>query len=291
MRRISGVPAALRRVRQTLRKIDRLDLAADFRADLKKSYLRTFVLKRYDKEQKIADIAGFRVKFQVYDHLYLLFREIFTDRSYAFASHTDTPFIVDCGSNIGLSVLYFKRRFPKAEIIAFEPNDESFRCLQHNVEENGLQGVTIHNKALLDHPGDVSLYRDPDDPTSGCSSLLRDRMPGDEQPAQAVRLSEYIDRPVDFLKMDIEGVETEVIRELSAAGKLETVRQMIMEYHHHVKADRDDLAEMLSYLQKAGLGYQIGSGLKRPSIPYIFQDVTLYAYQKSLIPPPAGDSV
>jgi len=36
----------------------------------------------------------------------------------------------------------------------------------------------------------------------------------------AVRLSAYLGGPVDFLKLDIEGLETAVLREADAAGRL-----------------------------------------------------------------------
>lgn len=41
--------------------------------------------------------------------------------------------IVDLGSNIGLSILYFRLRFPRARIIGVEPNPLAFELLRRNV--------------------------------------------------------------------------------------------------------------------------------------------------------------
>src|SRR5438067_450203 len=71
----------------------------------------------------------------------ILWNEIFRVNQYVFSSKTDTPFIIDCGSHIGMSVLYFKRRCPQAQIIAFEPNPQTFQILERNIRQNHLQDV------------------------------------------------------------------------------------------------------------------------------------------------------
>jgi FkbM family methyltransferase len=42
------------------------------------------------------------------------------------------PLIVDCGSNIGASVLWFHSRYPKAHILAVEPAPDNFELLRRN---------------------------------------------------------------------------------------------------------------------------------------------------------------
>ena len=42
------------------------------------------------------------------------------------------PLIVDCGANIGASVLWFTARYPKAHILAVEPAKDNFALLQIN---------------------------------------------------------------------------------------------------------------------------------------------------------------
>jgi FkbM family methyltransferase len=54
--------------------------------------------------------------------------------------------ILDIGSNIGASILYFHERFPSAKICGFEPHPETFRILQENV--GAIPSVEVFNYAL-----------------------------------------------------------------------------------------------------------------------------------------------
>ena len=47
-----------------------------------------------------------------------LYREIFLDHGNEVAGLGDAPVILDCGGNIGMSVIWFKQRYPRARIIA-----------------------------------------------------------------------------------------------------------------------------------------------------------------------------
>src|SRR5688572_22248417 len=41
-----------------------------------------------------------------------IYDELFKEGVYDFAPQSQSPFIIDCGVNIGLSIIYFKQRFP-----------------------------------------------------------------------------------------------------------------------------------------------------------------------------------
>src|ERR1700730_14906156 len=58
----------------------------------------------------------------------------------------DPKVILDIGSNIGSSILFFHEQFPSAKILGFEPHPETFRILQSNV--GGISSVSIFNYAL-----------------------------------------------------------------------------------------------------------------------------------------------
>ena len=40
---------------------------------------------------------------------------------------------IDCGANIGISILFFKKQYPDCTIMAFEPNPHAFPLLEKNV--------------------------------------------------------------------------------------------------------------------------------------------------------------
>jgi FkbM family methyltransferase len=274
------VGAAFRAIR-VLRRIKSLELREDLKAKIRHSYLGTILLRKYDSQNNIASVAGYRVKFRRYESLAYLFNEIFLDQEYFFLTDKKDPFIVDCGSNIGMSILYFKMIYPRAVILAFEPDTDAFLCLEANVRLNDLQFVDIHMKALSKNEGPVDFYFDPENRGCLSMSIVHERMPKQRRLVEAVRLSRYIDREVDFLKMDVEGAEGEIIKELSSEGKLRYIAQMAIEFHHHTVKNADALSQVLRLLENAGFGYQIESSLERPFRSERFQDILIYAYRKA----------
>lgn len=226
-------------------------------------------------------IAQFHVASQRFFTVDYLFSEIFLGLEYHFLAERPDPFIVDCGSNIGMSVLYFKFLYPKAELLAFEPSAATFALLEQNVTRNALSGVRLQRKALAGRDGPIEFFIDADDGESFLQSTIRERMPKSHETVEGVRLSRYIDRPVDFLKLDVEGSEMEVLRDLRDAGKLALVREMVVEYHHHIRRGEDGLSELLALLEAAGFSYQLTSGFPAPFERDRFQDVLVYAYQRA----------
>lgn len=233
-------------------------------------------------------VVGMKVNFFDYSSLALLFHEIFIHKEYPLSNGNGAaPFIVDCGSNIGLAVLYFKKVAPHAKVLAFEPDPDTCRLLQQNIESNGIAGVQVVNSALAGHTGTVALYRDTSRPGAPYMSTQESHValhtPGTsvaKSEIPAVKLSSYISQPVDFLKMDIEGAESDVLQDLGREGKLRMIRQMVMEFHHH--GDRSaELAECLRLLESNGFGYQLSSELPRPIRSSAYQNILIYAYQKS----------
>ena len=88
-------------------------------------------------------------------------------------------------------------------------------------------------------------------------------MPGEAVRVPAVRLSRYVTKPVDFLKLDVEGSELPVLRDLASSGAIGQIRQMVIEFHHHMSPDVDNLSECLSILeqQRLRLSADVGTGL------------------------------
>jgi FkbM family methyltransferase len=271
---------ALYRLARTFRQINRLPLGKDLRNRIRQTYLRVFFLRQYDAQNRVANIVGNTVQYCRYESLAYSFNEIFLNAEYHFETEESSPFIIDCGSNIGISVLYFKILYPGAEIVAFEPSNDAYECLRTNVAKNALTSVTVNNKALSANDGDVEFYYDIEDPGSLGMSTVQERTPRQKLTVEAVRLSKFIEKEVDFLKIDVEGAERDIIEELSRARKLNHIQQMVIEYHHHIRADEDVFSQTLRLLESAGFGYQIESRLNRPFEPKQFQDVIVYAYRK-----------
>src|SRR5262249_38403102 len=172
------------------------------------------------------ELMGYKISFMGEAHLRWLFGEIFMDASYFFRTDNDRPLIYDCGSNIGMSILFFKKLYPNARIMAFEPDPATFATLRQNVAQNQLSDIELHPVAIGDHSGQIELFRDP---LPGSSSLkmstLRQRHDGPGVVVPSRRLSDFIRSDIDLLKLDVEGAEDAVMGELADSAKLRYVRR------------------------------------------------------------------
>lgn len=191
-------------------------------------------------------------------HSYLeMAEEIFGRENYRFASRRADPLIVDCGSNIGLSVIFFKHLYPGARILAFEPDPQAFEALRTNVTEHGFTGVELINKAVSVRQGKMFFLAE-----GSWGGRLSEN--GQTEVA-TVRLRDFLGGPVDFLKIDIEGAEADVLTD--CADLLPNVEHLFFEYHSEAGA-RQRLHEILAVVQQAGMRYHLKEAAVRPH-PYL----------------------
>ena len=281
--RLSSAVAHLSHAVRTCTRIATEPRFAGRRGSLLATYLRVRgrrLLRVRHRDGDAHAVAGFHVASFDCFSLDYLFDEIFVGLEYHFETASDAPVIVDCGSNIGMSVLFFKWLHPRARIVAFEPGERAFSLLQENVRRNRLADVTVHNRPVGDDEGTIVFHVDPGDPGSFMMSAFESRMPKATREVQMVRLSTLIDGPVDFLKLDVEGAELDVLRDLQRSGRLRLISQMVIEYHHHLAEDHDRLSELLAILESSGFGYQVASPGSHARERGAFQDLLLWVYRK-----------
>lgn len=188
------------------------------------------------------------------------YKEIFNQEVYFFDSDKSDPLIIDGGANIGLAVNYFKKRFPSGRVIAFEPDPEIFRYLTKNTE--GLEGVELVQKGLWSVEDTLTFEEEGAD-----AGRLDDK---GTKSVEVTRLSPYLNNQVDYLKLDIEGAEFEVLCEIK--DKLINVERIFVEYHNFTSRPQR-LSELLEMLKSSGFKYFISSpGLSN----HPFKGVKLY---------------
>jgi FkbM family methyltransferase len=197
-------------------------------------------------------LLGTRIDYFNRSHALFLLHEIFVDATYAFSSSTARPRVLDCGANIGFSVVFFKALYPGAIVTAIEPDAVAFARLETNLARNGMGDVRLINAAVADHEGAATLYTSGTDPGSLVTSLHGEWGGGAARQVQAVRLSSLVDGPVDFLKVDVEGAEYGVVRDLIATGAIRQVREMVVE-HHELDSEPGAGERMMRDLEAAGL--------------------------------------
>jgi FkbM family methyltransferase len=231
-------------------------------------------------------VMGADLRVLDYGTFLTLISEILFRRIYYFESDSVSPFILDAGSNIGMSILFFKHLYPRCRVIGFEPDPQTFEVLEGNVRRNHWERVQVFNKAVHARQGEIDFYTDANRAGSGKMSTRRERFAGcagvsaRTQKVETVQLSRFIREEVDLLKMDIEGSEGAVIQELADANKLTFIRQMFVEYHHHLSPHEDRLSQVLRVLEENGFGYQLCSEAGIPFTPNTIQPILIYAYRR-----------
>jgi len=177
---------------------------------------------------------GLKIQFFSYPQLLALVEEIFIYQEYKFKSPDTKPFIIDGGSNIGLSVLYFKKLYPESVIIGFEPDQLSFETLQKNLKDNNITGVTVYNIALSKEADKKTLYSNKASTAFMTMSLYASGGDDGLQLVSVEKLSDHITRPVSFMKLDVEGSETAIIDDLMDHQRLTYINEMVIECHPHI---------------------------------------------------------
>ena len=205
------------------------------------------------------EFLGHRLEYFSQSEALFLIHEIFVNAAYTFESSNPRPRIVDCGANIGMAVLFFKTFRPDAEVIAFEPDPITFARLVQTVDVNELRDVRLENAAVGDKDGTVAFYTSRSG-SGGISASVEPSWGGDSrQEVRAVRLSTWIQEPIDFLKLDVEGAEYDVVGDLIDTDAIRWVREAVIEYHA-LTARPDAVSDMVEALQAAGFDVRVTPG-------------------------------
>lgn len=174
-----------------------------------------------------------------------------------FTPRQEFPLIIDCGANIGVSLLEWKTRWPMAKVICFEPDPDAFRLLQMNVHRNDIPSVRCIEAAVGGHDGTATLYGEIGRDSDSRGNSLRPEW-GQRRGSQTVdvrceRLSPFIEKEnVAFLKLDIEGAEESVIDEIGPY--LSNVEAMYIEVHENdLLDDTNSLPRIVSKLRQVGM--------------------------------------
>lgn len=177
--------------------------------------------------------------------------ELFQLEMYKFTANRPNPCIVDCGANLGMSVIYFKQLYPEASIIAFEADDYIFSFLEKNVKSYGYKDVELINKAVWNCDDTLSFIAE-----GGAGGRIeKETSIGKYKKVVCTSLKKYLTgRKVDFLKIDIEGAEYEVIKDCE--NELKNIDNIFIEYHS-MSGKVQNLHEVLEIVQKAGFKYHI----------------------------------
>jgi len=211
----------------------------------------------FGAELRILDAASFLADYEA----------IFERQVYGFSTDETHPLILDCGANIGLASIFFKRAYPNARVLAFEPDPRICDVLRSNLMAVGLTDVEIVEAAVSTYDGHALFWSE--GAHSGRIALPADT--GAVLEIACVALRPYLERPVELLKIDIEGEEESVLRHCEDA--LSNVRRIFVEYHGRQDSPQA-LHEQLAILNRAGYRYYVHEAMV-PRQPFLAREAVL----------------
>lgn len=146
---------------------------------------------------------------------------------------------IDVGANVGEYTLKLAPRFDR--VIAFEPNSQAHDVLKEEIEKNHIGNVVLYRLALSKRGGfqafnifensvHTSRVMDSETNINAGQTIARVAFP-------TAKLDSFSYRSVDFIKIDVEGMEDEVVK-----GGLLTICQhrpiMLIEIHAPLNEDK-----------------------------------------------------
>ena len=183
--------------------------------------------------------------FFVWDHLW----EVFYKQDYKIEVR-DPTVIIDIGGHIGITTMYFAKKYPEAQIITVEPNASSYKKLVTNIRLNNINNVKLLRSAVTNiDGGEMILYKNL---MSGMSSVNNNNYGGEFIGREKVKtitlrrlLSDNKIRNVDLIKIDCEGCEFDILMNLESVI-FRRIKNMIIEYHNsYSKFSHSDLKKKL----------------------------------------------
>lgn len=163
--------------------------------------------------------------------------------------------IIDIGGHVGSMSIYLAKRFPDAEIHAFEAYDLNYAHLLKNLELNGVTNVKAHNLAIT-HDGrsfQMLCGRGNTGGSTGCSA--KSDLKGKYQ-VDSITLDQAFEDlgGCDLLKIDCEGVEHEI---LNNAQCLNSIKNIVGEFHmnDHLRGQGYDSEQLLAQVRQKVVGH------------------------------------
>lgn len=199
------------------------------------------------------DLGIFKIFYDNKQAAESIIKGIFKQNYITITQKSKSPFIIDCGSHIGVSVMFFKTHYPASKILAFEPDPHSFKFLKKNVTINNLINVTIVNKGVYKDNGKYAFScnhhsYNADNRGSSFISEWGNQCDYAHETLylETVKLSSHISQVVDFLKLDIEAAEEIVLKEIS--NKLHLIKELSIEVHQSKELSKLDNLEKIIQL-------------------------------------------
>ncbi|MFP3318445.1 MAG: FkbM family methyltransferase [Thermoplasmata archaeon] len=204
------------------------------------SYMKDILFRDYRKNmykiwkdlpQKILNFEGIKISEKISAEV---FREIFIEKIYFVNGFlpNENDVVIDIGAYYGDSALWWAKKFG-AKVYAFEPLPDVYEILVENIKLNNLENKIIPFNFAIGNSNSLDFSIDHDMMTKSKNGLR----------IKPKKLDEFQFEKVDFIKIDVEGFEKEVLE--GAKNTIEKYNpKIILEVH-----SRDLMNECIDYLK------------------------------------------
>lgn len=167
--------------------------------------------------------------------------------------------ILDIGANIGIHTLSFSIMAKNGLVIACEPQPKTFRTLEKNIFQNDTKNVIPLNIAIARSAEIAEFYVMSDDAYSSLIDTGRKTL-NEKIKVLCTSVDALVgETKVDFVKIDVEGLELNVLRSMS--GLIQRHHPVIFCEIYKGKIDSYDPYEIIIYLRNNGyLVYRVIDG-------------------------------
>jgi len=208
------------------------------------------------------EVPPYRIEYADAGSVWPQWEEIFLRDSLTFETSEPAPRILDCGANVGIASLFFKRRYPGARITAFEADPNLAAICRRNFDVNGAPDADVQSAAAWTSSGTIEFIMEGSD--SGAIASLEPAVTGTRVSVPAVRLRDWLTERIDLLKLDIEGAELMVLED--CRDRLHHVRNISIDLHEFDPAHRQT-GPVFQLLSDAGFVFDVKSLVSLPWRP------------------------
>lgn len=171
--------------------------------------------------------------------------------------------VIDVGAGLGDFSILTAKKFPRAKIVAFEPNKGEYDLFKENLRLNKVTNAKIYNRAV-GRKKNYFLYLAA---SNIHGSTIKNYRAIKKVKVKGVRLDDFITEKVDLLKIDCEGAELDVLKSITPK-KFALIRRIVAEYHNNIIHDEDK--KITTILKKYHFKVSVEKNKIVPTTGYVF---------------------
>jgi len=217
--------------------------------------------------------SGLKIKLRAHSTDLIAFTHVWIIQEYSRPGFeiNDNDTIIEIGAHIGLFSLFAWQHCKNGKIYCFEPVKENHDILLSNLQLNEIKNITPVNSAVSKEESTVTIFLSQDEAGHSMYSPTSKSFQVRSTSLKKIIDDNKIER-CDFIKIDCEGAEYEIINSLPL-DYFQKIKKIIIEYHF-----ADTKPELLDNLIKKleSLSYKV-------STKSLFKDIGfLYALKQTI---------